>query len=251
MKCKGNTISHSDSHRGLVPQNNEDFILVDDELGAYLLADGMGGHNAGEVASELAVKTVHTYLKKQLLSSEYNKIPGILSNSIKAAHKAVNKQAKKDLRLMGMGTTMVELIIRNDKAFVCHIGDSRAYYFKKVLQRLTKDHTMGNRLLENNIPRHRIPENQWSILTQAIGVGDPPVADLKQIDISLDDILMLCSDGLTDMLTDKEIETIIKREELNIDKIAKNLIESANINGGEDNISVVLVKINSILQEES
>ncbi len=239
------------SDPGLIRENNEDFILADDELGAYFLADGMGGHNAGEVASKLAVKTAHVYLKKQLLSSKYNKIPEILSKSIKAAHEKVKNKAIKDFSMRGMGTTLVELIIRNNKAFVCHVGDSRAYHFSKALQRLTNDHSMGNRLLENNIARDRIPENQWSILTQAIGVGNQPAADLKQIDISLDDIIMLCSDGLTDMLTDKEIETIIKREKLNIDNIAKNLIESANINGGKDNISVVLVEINSILQEES
>lgn len=230
------------SDPGLIRETNEDFILTDDDLGVYLLADGMGGHNAGEVASKLAVKTAHTFLKKQLLSSKYKKFSSILLKSMYAAHEEVRDKAVNDLSMRGMGTTLIELIILNNKAFICHVGDSRAYYFNKALQRLTKDQTMGNRLLENNIPRERIPKIQWSILTQAIGVGDPPVPDLKQIDISLGDIIMLCSDGLTDMLSDEEIETIIKKEELNIDNIAKSLIEAANINGGRDNISVVLVK---------
>lgn len=231
------------SDPGLIRENNEDFFLADDDFGIYLLADGMGGHNAGEVASKLAVKTAHTFLKKQLLSSKYKKIPEILSKSMNAAHEKVKNKAIKDLSMRDMGTTLVEVIIRNNKAFICHVGDSRVYYFHKTLQRLTKDHTMGNRLLENNIPRERIPENQWSILTQALGVGDPPVPDFRQMDISSGDIIMLCSDGLTDMLADEEIEMIIKKEELNIDNIAKSLVEAANINGGRDNISVVLVKI--------
>ena len=159
-----------------------------------------------------------------------------------AAHEKVKDKKKKDLSMRGMGTTLIELIIHNNKAIICHVGDSRAYYFHKALQRLTKDHTMGNRLMENNIPRERIPENQWSMLTQAIGVGDPPVPDFQQMDIFSSDLLLLCSDGLTDMLTDEEIETIIKSGNLNIDNITKSLIEAANIKGGRDNISVVLVR---------
>ncbi len=230
------------SDPGLIRENNEDFILADDDLFVYLLADGMGGHNAGEVASKLAVKTAHTFLKKQLLSSKCNNFSSILLKSMHAAHAKVKDKAIKDLSMRGMGTTLIELIIHNNKAIICHVGDSRAYYFHKALQRLTKDHTMGNRLMENNIPRERIPENQWSMLTQAIGVGDPPVPDFQQMDIFSSDLLLLCSDGLTDMLTDEEIETIIKSGNLNIDNITKSLIEAANIKGGRDNISVVLVR---------
>lgn len=231
------------SHPGLIRQNNEDFILADDDLNIYLLADGIGGHNAGEVASEIAVKTAHAYLMEQLLSSRKKQIPGILSKAMKAAHEAVSKKAKTDLSLMGMGSTLVEVIIRDNKVFICHAGDSRTYYFHNTLQRLTKDHTMGEHLLEKNIlPREHIPENQWHTLTQAVGVGAPPVPDFKQMNILSGDIIMLCSDGLTDMLTDEEIETII-RDDLNIDNIATSLIEVANIKGGRDNISVVLVKI--------
>ena len=99
-------------------------------------------------------------------------------------------------------------------------------------------------MLENNIlPRERIPEKQWHTLTQAVGFGAPPVPDFKQVDLLPGDMLLLCSDGLTDMLTDEEIETVIKRGNLNIDYITKSLIGAANIKGGRDNVSVVLVKI--------
>src|SRR3990172_11480795 len=100
------------SHPGLIRQNNEDFIFTDDTLGIYLLADGMGGHNAGEVASEIAVKTAHTYLADRLSSDSYNEISTLLSEAMYAAHEAINTKARNDLSLMGMGTTLVEVIIR-------------------------------------------------------------------------------------------------------------------------------------------
>ena len=232
------------SHPGLVRQNNEDFILADDGLGVYLLADGMGGHNAGEVASEVAVKTAHTYIAERLSSGSYNEISTLLSEAMYAAHEAINTKARNDLSLMGMGTTLVEVVIRDDKAFICHAGDSRAYHYRDILRRLTHDHTMGDHLLENKtLPRERIPEKQWHTLTQAVGFGAPPVPDFYQVDLVSGDIIMLCSDGLTDMLTDEEIETIIKWVNLNIDSITKSLIEAANIKGGRDNVSAVLVKI--------
>jgi len=232
------------SHLGLVRQNNEDFIFADDTLGIYLLADGMGGHNAGEVASEMAVKTAHTYLAERLLSDSDNEISTLLSEAMHVAHEAINTKARNDLSLMGMGTTLVEVVVRDNKAFICHAGDSRAYHYRDALQRITRDHTMGDHMLENNfLPRERIPVNQWHTLTQAVGFGAPPVPDFKQVDLFPCDMLLLCSDGLTDMLTDEEIEAIIQGGNLNIDSITKSLIDAANIKGGRDNVSVVLVKI--------
>jgi len=106
------------SHPGLIRQSNEDFILADDDLGIYLLADGMGGHNAGEVASELAVNTTHTYLVERLLSASSNEISTLLSEAMHASHEAINTKARNDLSLMGMGTTLVEVVVRDNKAFI-------------------------------------------------------------------------------------------------------------------------------------
>jgi len=230
------------SDPGLIRETNEDFILADDDLGVYLLADGMGGHNAGEVASEIAVKVAHTFLAARLSSYSDNEISTLLSEAMHAAHKAIKTKAGNDLSLMGMGTTLVEVIIRGNKAFICHAGDSRAYHYRDALQRITRDHTVGDHMLENNIlPRERIPEKQWHTLTQAVGFGAPPLPNFKQVDLESGDMLLLCSDGLTDMLTDEEIGVILKSGNLNIDNIAKNLIGAANIKGGRDNVSVVLV----------
>jgi protein phosphatase len=251
------------SDPGLVRKNNEDFIFADDSLGIYLLADGMGGHNAGEVASELAVKTAQAYLMERLLSASDNEFSDILNDAMKAAHDAVNAKAKTDLSMMGMGTTLVEVVVRNKKAFICHAGDSRAYLYRDALQRLTRDHTMGDHLLENNIlPRERIPEKHWHTLTQSVGVGDPPVPDIKQVELAADDMLLLCSDGLTDMLTDAEIEGLIKgggdastpfstpcprqrgtSGNTDLKNITQGLVDAANGKGGRDNISVVLVRV--------
>ena len=232
------------SHPGQVRQNNEDFILVDDDLGIYLLADGMGGHNAGEVASALAVKTAHAYLVERLLSVSENEIPDILFEATKAAHAAINAKAKTDLSLMGMGTTLVEVVVRNNKAVICHAGDSRAYLYRNTLQRLTRDHTMGDHLLENNVlPRERIPEKQWHTLTQAVGIGDPPMPDIKQIELASGDMLLLCSDGLTDMFTDMEIGALIAGGNSDLKNITQGLVDAANSKGGVDNISVVVVRI--------
>jgi serine/threonine protein phosphatase PrpC len=239
----GMTAVHA-THPGLIRPENEDFILTDDYLGVYLLADGMGGHNAGEVASETAVKTAHTYLAERLSSDSNNEIPTLLADAMNAAHEAVNMKARNDLSLMGMGATLVEVIIRGNKAFICHAGDSRAYHFHDTLHRITRDHTVGDHLLENNfLSREQIPAKQWHTLTQAVGFGVPPVPDFNQVDLLSGDMLLLCSDGLTDMLTDEEIENVIKGGHLNIDGITKSLIDASNIKGGRDNISVVLVKI--------
>jgi serine/threonine protein phosphatase PrpC len=239
-KLIGRSAKFSDP--GRVRKNNEDFILSDDIIGIYLLADGMGGHNAGEVASKLAVETAYACIVERLSPTGEDGITTMLSDAMMAAHDAVNAKAKTDLSLMGMGTTLIEVIFRGKKAFVCHAGDSRVYLYHDTLQRLTRDHTVGDQLLENNIlPREKIPEKQFHTLTQAIGVGSPPVPDCKQVTLVPGDMLLLCSDGLTDMLSDAEIGALIASGNANLKNIAQGLFDAANANGGRDNISVVLI----------
>ncbi len=236
-------ISVHRSHDGLVRTNNEDFILADDALGVYLLADGMGGHNAGEVASELAVRTAYAHLAEKLRGSNGNSIPSLLTGAVTAAHEAVNTKSRTQMNLMGMGTTLVEVLVKDGKACICHAGDSRAYVYHDGLHRLTRDHTMGDQLLENNVlPRELIPDRQWHMLTQAVGVGESPTPDVTCIDYSGGSIFLLCSDGLTDMLTDTEIEALLAASSSDLGKTADTLIDAANRKGGQDNISVVLVR---------
>lgn len=228
---------------GKVRTNNEDSILVDANRGIFLLADGMGGHNAGEVASDLAVKAAYRYILSEINRAEDEMdCFGILEEALFRAHKAIQEKAKTDLRFNGMGTTLVELLVRDDKAYIFHAGDSRAYLFRKTLRRLTKDHTVGDSWVEKGyMTREQVPPQQWHTLTQSVGIGDYPAPDKKTLKLKPGDTLLLCSDGLTDMLEDAEIEALFKQHGADLQNIVEALIEEANNKGGRDNISVVIV----------
>ncbi|MFH1446459.1 MAG: protein phosphatase 2C domain-containing protein, partial [Chloroflexota bacterium] len=203
----------SKTDTGRVRTNNEDSILVDQERGIFLLADGMGGHNAGEVASKLAVRTAHDFLKDRISTIESDEeLLSALDAAIMRAHEAIKEKAASDIKLRGMGTTLVALVTKNEKAYICHVGDSRAYLLRDSLKQLTKDHTMGEYLVEQKVMSHKkVPAQQWHTLTQAVGVGEYPVPDKNTFDLKYGDLLLLCSDGLTDMLADEEIAAIIKK----------------------------------------
>jgi protein phosphatase len=251
-------ISAHATHTGLVRQNNEDCIRTDDCRGIYLLADGLGGHSAGEVASALAVDTVYAALNSSIANTATDDLFDLIANAIRAAHWEINTKARTSLSFMGMGTTLVVVVVRDNTAYIVHAGDSRCYLFHAEphphpnppleregirFQRLTNDHTMGDRLLANGISREQIPENQFHNLTQAVGCDAPPIPDFSTVELNRSDILLLCSDGLTDMLTDAEIEAVLANGDADLETLAGNLIDAANAKGGRDNISVVLVSI--------
>jgi protein phosphatase len=232
------TISKTDL--GKVRTNNEDSILIDEDRGIFLLADGMGGHNAGEVASRLAVDTAHDFLKERIGTMEDDEeMLRILDAAVMKAHKAIKEKAGSDAKLRGMGTTLVVLVIKNEKAYVCHAGDSRAYLLRDSLEQLTKDHTVGDSWVEKGyMTKEQVPPQQWHMLTQAVGVGNAPVADKKYVNLKTGDLLLVCSDGLTDMLTDEDISAILIKN--NINDLADSLVAEANNRGGRDNISLIL-----------
>jgi len=274
----------SKTDTGKVRTNNEDSILVDAERVIFLLADGMGGHNAGEVASAIAVKAAHSFIQNKLDPAQDDEnILLILEEALVSAHNAIKERAATHVNLLNMGTTLVELLVRDGNAYVCHAGDSRAYLFRNTLQRLTRDHTVGDSYVEKGyMTREQVPPQQWHMLTQAVGIGDYPVPDKMTVELKPGDILLLCSDGLTDMLTDEDIAAILKRKktppsplsspsrgedgsrsasllskdgtdsspplrggdegEGEINKIADSLVAEANNKGGRDNISVVIVQ---------
>ena len=234
----------SKSDTGKKRNNNEDCICVDNEMGIFLLADGMGGHQAGEVASDLAVKEALAYLQESIGRDNENDVSKLLAEASFKANDAIKEKAKTDLNLMGMGTTLVQMIIKEGKAHICNVGDSRAYLLREDLRQITKDHTVGDYLVEHGImSREEIPPQKWHTLTQAVGTSGDIVPELTQIELNEGDCLLLCSDGLTDMLNDAEIEEIIKKHSEDPDKAVEALIKRANKKGGRDNISVVIVKI--------
>jgi protein phosphatase len=234
----------SKTDTGRVRTNNEDSILVDQERGIFLLADGMGGHNAGEVASKLAVDSAYDFLKDRISTIESDEeLLRALDAAIMRAHEAIKEKAASDIKLRGMGTTLVALVTKNEKAYICHVGDSRAYLLRESLKQMTKDHTMGEYLVEQKImSRKKVPAQQWYTLTQAAGTGEKLIPDKNKIGLKSGDILLLCSDGLTDMLNDIEIESLLKQQGAGLKNVADSLIEVSNNKGGRDNISVVIVQ---------
>jgi serine/threonine protein phosphatase PrpC len=244
------------THPGLVRQNNEDCIHTDDNLGIYLLADGIGGHNAGEVASALAVETVYAVLRSNIVHTAVDGYFELMVHAMHAAHWEINSKALTNQSFMRMGTTLVAAIVRENRAYIVNAGDSRCYLFQSgphshtdpifkrevnKIKQLTLDHTVGEQLLASGISIGQIPKKQFNTLTQSVGCGNPPYPDFNIVEIVQGDLLLICSDGLTDMLTDSEIEAILVNGDASLDTLAADLIDAANANGGRDNISVILV----------
>lgn len=249
-------ISAHATHPGLMRKNNEDFIRADDNLNLYLLADGIGGHNSGEVASALAVETVYSILRSNIERTDIDDYFELMVHAMQTAHWEIYTKALTNSSFSNMGTTLVVAVLREEMAYIAHAGDSRCYLFQHEpqthttplfkrdrykLRRLTNDHTVGFQRLTNGVPIEQIPKKSFHTLTQSIGCGNPPIIDYKIVEFKQGDLLLLCSDGLTDMLTDAEIEAILAIRDTSLDTLAGNLIYAANINGGRDNISVVLV----------
>jgi len=255
------TSAHA-SHAGLVRKNNEDCIRTDDIRGIYLLADGIGGHNAGEVASALAVETVHGILSSNIAQTAADSYFELILYAINAAHWEISTKALTNSSYAHMGTTLVVAVVRENRVYIVHAGDSRCYLFQNRscshtdssvmpervsenesnnFRQLTHDHTLGEQLLSKGIPIEQISKKQFNTLTQSVGCGDPPSPEFNTVELKQGDLLLICSDGLTDMLTAAEIEAILANRAASLDALAVNLVEAANAHGGRDNISVILL----------
>lgn len=225
-------------------KNNEDIILVAAEKGIFLLADGMGGHQGGEVASEIAVKESFAYLVKGIDKFGNQKdLSKFLVDAVIRAHNAIKRKAQSDINLTDMGTTLVEVVVKDDVASICHVGDSRAYVVRDgAIEQITNDHTLGfSPSRPDTIQEEEAPAKRLHILTQAVGVSDEPSPEVNHVDVGRGDYLLMCSDGLSDMLTDREILQIIQDDAEDIEAAVQRLVEEANKKGGKDNISVVLI----------
>ncbi len=231
--------------------HNEDSLIVDERRGIFIVADGMGGHLSGEIASRMAVEVAYDYLSRKIDTKKIDasnidakSIIRILKTALNKAHEAVKISSDGDMTLKGMGTTLVIMIIIDDNAFIAHAGDSRAYLIRDDIKQITTDHSLGNYLMrKKKLPRDKVPARAWHTITQAVGVSVMFKPQLKKISLESNDVLLLCSDGLTDMLQDEEIKNlVVNNREDDFEKIADLLVEAANRKGGRDNISVVLVK---------
>jgi serine/threonine protein phosphatase PrpC len=237
---------------GQVRSQNEDSVAGDAEIGFAVLADGMGGHNAGEVASRIAADLVSARFRSDASLHAYldaRRAESFVATTIAAANSAVLEASATHPRYRGMGTTLV-LVFWHDKGVTYgHVGDSRLYLLREGrLERLTRDHTVVQEQLEQGSisaeqARHAPNRN---VLTRAIGIDAEVEADVRTIAIRRGDLYLLCSDGLTDMMTDDEIGSTLLACEADPTIAAERLIELANEAGGHDNVSVALARVLSV-----
>jgi protein phosphatase len=242
---------------GRARKNNEDAVAEDRDLGLLVLADGMGGYNAGEVASGIAIKTVVDAVREEwpgLRHGEIDEQTGhsqealLLRRAIEKAHSTIHSVAQSQPQCAGMGTTIVACVLHDDRISIAYVGDSRLYRLRgEHLEQITRDHS----LMEELIARGHYTREEASklvrrnIVTRALGVEAAVEVDLIEDPVQPGDIVLLCSDGLTDMIDDATIALTLKAFAANLQEAAEKLVETANEHGGKDNVSVVLARIDA------
>lgn len=234
---------------GKTRKQNQDKIYFpqsNDELRLFILADGMGGANAGDVASDIAIKSIIKYIKENFekISHERAEIEKLINDSIINANDKIYSLASTDENLSGMGTTLTMVLIYRGVIYIGHIGDSRLYRFRKhIIRQLTKDHSYVQELLKQGTITKEEAANhpQKNALLKALGVEENVKPDIFEKGFVKEDVLLICSDGLTNMLEEKEIYEIINKTKNDLEKTCNELINKANEKGGLDNTSVIII----------
>jgi serine/threonine protein phosphatase PrpC len=241
---------------GLVRKVNEDCIRLLEEKSLFIVCDGMGGHNAGEIASSAAcdvIATLYDGFLDRLLQDDRLRLPrvlppstDVLTKTVRIANHHIFQQAAADSSLTGMGTTIAAIAIEKDVLTILHVGDSRVYrFFNNRLTRLTVDHSWVAELEQNEriSPEEARTLVNRNVITRALGVKENVEIDVAVRRIVEDDIYILCSDGLCGYAEDSDIEQVTVRCDGSVEKIAAELVKLANDRGGPDNVSIVAVKI--------
>lgn len=259
MNLKGKLEIVSLTDTGRVRIRNEDTIGSSESLGLAVLADGMGGYRGGEIASAIAVATIMTHVKDSLgappggagadrdtTSTVYSPESLIVKEAVDKANAAVFQAAESQPQYRGMGTTLVALLMHDNRMTVAHVGDSRAYRLRDgELERVTRDHTLLQELVDRGFYSQadaQVSLNK-NLVTRAVGIEVTVLPDLREEEVREGDVYLLCSDGLTDMVGDDVIHLTLTRFGANLGTAATELIKIANENGGKDNISVILIKV--------
>jgi serine/threonine protein phosphatase PrpC len=236
------------SDRGRVRHVDEDAYLIDERLGLFLVADGVGGHNAGEVASRMAVDSIRATVAEELATTAPSEFDGaaVLEHALRKADRQIREAAARNEDYRGMATTVVALLARPGGAWVAHAGDSRAYLQREgQLGRWTEDHSA---IAEMNRANPAVSTGNLlnspiaHMVTQCLGREAPVSPDIRAIAVEAGDRILLCCDGLTDMVTDPTISTLL-REEKSREECCRRLIEAANEAGGRDNVTVVVIDV--------
>lgn len=240
---------------GKVRDHNEDAIGINQEAGLLVLADGMGGYNAGEVASGIAVKTVLELVSEACLREERNTVEPetgmmrqtiVLRDAIARANKIIHQTAKSQAQCEGMGTTFVACLFFDNRASIAHVGDARLYRLrKKKFEQITLDHSLLQELVDRGFYSQEEAQRSTNrnYVTRALGVEPVVDVEIQEVDVQPDDVFLLCSDGLPDMVEDDDIHLTISTFSANLETVGKQLIQLSNDQGGKDNISVILAHV--------
>lgn len=246
----------SQTNPGMVRSHNEDSIAQELACGLVVLADGMGGYNAGEVASGIAVSVVATEISQHLQNAsptDRDEASGeelgvvLLRDNIQRANASIFHAAQSQPQYAGMGTTIVSGLFYDNRVVVGHVGDSRMYRLRgEVLETITRDHSLLQEQIDSgmiSLEDARLSKNK-NLVTRAVGIDAEVVPEIHVHDVLVGDIYLLCSDGLNDMVEDEDIQSTLYAMQSNLPLAAEQLIQMANDNGGRDNVSVILVKVN-------
>ncbi len=239
--------AYAKSDVGKVREMNQDDYYISeslDEVQLYLLADGMGGYNGGEIASKLAIQTAKSYIENNFgeINKDKDSIIQLVGSAMEYANMVVFEKSKESKELEGMGTTLEICLIYNNKAFIGHVGDSRIYRIRKdFIRKLTQDHSYVQKLVKDGTitQEEAVHHPQKNMLMKALGCNAFVEPDVMVRGFLKEDIYVMCSDGLTNMVPQEEIYRIAKKD---IEQAPKELIKLANENGGYDNITVVVIK---------
>lgn len=239
---------------GAIRSLNEDSIAADSDLGLLVLADGMGGYKAGEVASSIATGLVMDYLKRMLSEMAPSPIRSArlspeslaVKSTVEKTNFAIYKTALTDSKYTGMGTTIVLILFHHDLATIAHVGDSRLYRLRQGrLELLTHDHSRLQEQVEMGLISSedaKVSHNR-NLVSRALGVEAEIKVDISEHNVQPNDIYLLCSDGLNDMVDDSDIELAMSELRANLPLAANQLVQMANDNGGHDNVSVLIAKV--------
>lgn len=227
---------------GCARQQNEDSLWVGPEQGLFILADGMGGHNAGEVASRLACKVISERLLQDKIPQRRTR--GALEEAVQEAHQAIRHEAQANADYEGMGTTVVALWLRGKSAYWAHVGDSRIYRFRNErLKQLTVDHSLVNEYVQQGLlsPEEARTAPMRSVILQAVGTSGDLAVETGRQPWKPGDVFLACSDGLSDFVTLDQLEQILLTA-ADLEEAARNAVECVKLLGAPDNITVILVR---------
>lgn len=245
----------SQTNSGMVRSHNEDSVGCEPACGLVVLADGMGGYNAGEVASGIAVSVMTTEISSRFSSVsmvDKDEVSGeelaviLLRDNIQKANLSIFHAAHSKPQYAGMGTTIVAALFYDNRVAVAHVGDSRMYRMRGgTLEAITRDHSLLQEQIDGGVisaADARLSKNK-NLVTRAVGIDAKVASEIHVYDVAVGDIYLLCSDGLNDMLEDEDIHSVLHAMQGNLPLAAEQLIQMANDNGGRDNVSVILVRV--------